>query len=107
MHDKQLDIQVLQIEVQHYKDKAKKPQNCHSKIYESKEVQAGCGNILENQEVEIGKNRQLLGPLNYYRINILPEKHDAAKEEIKILRIQLADKKQKLQVRKFLFAKLT
>lgn len=102
MRDKQAEVQLLRMDVDHYKNKLQQEKKyrecaCLSKVVDSKEVQVNgaldlgnepnISNGVENcqNEVPNGQNGNGLSNLHSYYINILPVKYRTAKEEIRKL----------------------
>lgn len=76
LHDKQAEVQLLCLDVDHYKQKLQRAIkcecSCRSKVLEDKEVQVNCDTDLTN--------------LHKYCINVLPVKYQTAKREIEKLK---------------------
>lgn len=122
LRDKNAEVQLLHMDVDHYKNKlqqAKKTRECacFTKVMESKEVQVDCdtsvggvqnippngqnGVLNEQNGLSNGQNGDDLSSLHTYCIHILPKKYRAAKEEIrKLEKVQADYQKEKVAITK-------
>lgn len=94
MHDKQAEVQLLHLDVDHYKGKLQQANkcrecSCRSRVLESKEVQVGCDTDLVSEpngaNGQNGHTEKKLSNLHTYCIHILPKKYRIAKEQIEKL----------------------